>query len=245
MARVVQRRTPPYLLIVFVILFVFATVMAVLAFNKFNTAEEQLVKFRQTERQLISEGQKKLPEIGDMIRQYDEKARQTGGLAQTVVAQLRGQITLLAGDVTGSPNSTFEEARQRIEQTFQAINPPARRGLLAHMVDFNSQLGVKETEIGKLKTDAEQLRADVTKAQEELAAAKKAFEETLVQKDSQIAAGEAKYTEFTRQSDAKIEEIKKTYDQSVAELRTQMAAVAKDLETRTRERDLEIGRAHV
>jgi len=239
MARVVQRRTPPYLLIVFVILFVFATVMAVLSFNKFNTAEEQLVQFRQTERQLISEDLKKLPEIRDMIRQYD-KARQTGGLAQTVVAQLRGQVTLLAGDVTGSPSSTFEEARQRIDQTFQAINPPARRGLLMHMVDFNSQLGVKETEIGKLKTGAEQLRADVTKAQGELAAAKKDFMDQLAQKDSQIAAGIEKYTAFSQQSDARLEEIKKTFEQTGAELRTQIAAVGKDLETRTRERDLAI-----
>jgi hypothetical protein len=239
MARVVQRRTPPYLLIVFVILFVFATVMAVLFFNRCNTAEEQLVLLRQTERQLISEDLKKLPEIGDMIRQYD-KARQTGGVAQTVVAQLRGQITLLAGDVTGSPNSTFEEARQRIDQTFQAINPPARRGLLAHMTDFNSQLGVKETEIGKLKTDADQLRADVTKAQGELAAAKKAFEETVVQKDSQIAAGIEKFKAFSDQSDAKLEEIKKTFDQTGAELRARLAVGDKDLETRTRERDLAI-----
>jgi hypothetical protein len=238
MARVVQRRTPPYLLIVFVILFIFATVMAVLSFNKFNTAEEQLVKLRQTERQLISEDQKKLPEIGDMIRQYGEKARQTGGLAQTVVAQLRGQVTLLAGDVTGSPNSTFEEARQRIDQTFQAINPPTRRGLLAHMTDFNSQLGVKETEIGKLKIDAEQLRADVTKAQGERTTAQKALAETTVQKDSQIAAGIEKFKAFSDQSDAKLEEIKKTFDQTSAELRTQLAAGAKDLEARTRERDL-------
>ena len=238
MARVVQRRTPPYLLIVFVILFIFATVMAVLSFNKFNTAEEQLVKLRQTERQLISEDQKKLPEIGDMIRQYGEKARQTGGLAQTVVAQLRGQVTLLAGDITGSPNSTFEEARQRIDQTFQAINPPTRRGLLAHMTDFNSQLGVKETEIGKLKIDAEQLRADVTKAQGERTTAQKALAETTVQKDSQIAAGIEKFKAFSDQSDAKLEEIKKTFDQTSAELRTQLAAGAKDLEARTRERDL-------
>ncbi len=239
MARVVQRRTPPYLLIVFVILFIFATVFAVLFFNKFNTAEEQLVLLRQTERQLISEDLKKLPEIGDMIRQYD-KARQTGGVAQTVVAQLRGQVASLAGDITGSPNSTFEEARQRIEQTFQAVNPPARHGLLAHMVDFNSQLGVKETDIGKLKTGAEQLRADVTKAQGELAAAKKDFTDQLAQKASQFAASEAKYTAFSQQSDAKLEEIKKTFDQTGAELRTQMAAVGKDLETRTRERDLAI-----
>jgi hypothetical protein len=209
-------------------------VMAVWSFNKYNTAEEQLVQLRQTERQLISTDQSRLPEIKDMI----EKAKQTGGVAQTVVAQLRGQVTLLAGDIIGSPNSTFEEARQRIDQTFQAINPPARRGLLAHMVDFNSQVGVKETEIGKLKTDAEQLRADVTKAQEELAAAKKAFEETLVQKDSQIAAIEVKFKAFSDQSDAKREEAKKVFDQSVEELRKQMAVVAKDLETRTRERDL-------
>ena len=39
MARVVQRRTPPYLLIAFVVLFVAATVMAVLFYNKFADAQ--------------------------------------------------------------------------------------------------------------------------------------------------------------------------------------------------------------
>ena len=39
MARVVQRRTPPYLLISFVVLFVVATVMAVLFYNKYADAQ--------------------------------------------------------------------------------------------------------------------------------------------------------------------------------------------------------------
>ena len=237
MARVVQRRTPPYLLIVFVILFVFATVMAVLFLNKFITAEKQLVDLRQTERQLMSNEQSRLPEIKDMMNQYDKEI-QARRVAQTVVGQLRAEVSLLAGDITGSPNSTFEEAKQRIEQTFQAINPPTRHGLLAHMTDFNSQLGVKETEVGKLKTDAEQLRAEVTKAQGKEAAARKDAVDTLKDKDDQIAAITAKYTAYSQQGDATLEEAKKSFNQSVEELRTQMAAVAKDLEARTRERDL-------
>ena len=236
MARVVQRRTPPYLLIVFVILFIFATVMAVLFLNKFNTAEEQLVKLRQTERQLISTTESRNPDIAAMVREY-EKSRQSGA-AQTVVGQLRTEISLLAGDITGSPNSTFEEARQRTEQTFQAINPPTRHGLLAHMTDFNSQLGVKETEIGKLKTAADEFRAKATDAEAKLAAAGEAHQKALEQKDSQFAASEAKYTAFSQQSDAKREEDKKKFDESVEDLRKQIAAVAKDLEARTRERDL-------
>ena len=72
MARVVQRRTPPYLLIVFVILFIFATVMAVLFLNKFNTAEEQLVKLRETERQIISSTEARNADVAAMIREYQK-----------------------------------------------------------------------------------------------------------------------------------------------------------------------------
>ena len=236
MARVVQRRTPPYLLIVFVILFVFATVMAVLFFNKFNTAEEDRVKLRQTQSQLISPSESRNADITAMIREYD-KSRQSGS-PQTVVGQLRAEVSSLAHDITGSPNSGYEEARQRIEQTFQAINPPARHGLLDHMKDFNSLLGAKEAEIGKMKADFDQARADLAKAQEQLTAANTAFEEKLKEKDSQFSAIEAKFTAFSTQTDAKREEDKKQFDASVLELRKQVEAVAKDLESRMRERDL-------
>jgi hypothetical protein len=106
------------------------------------------------------------------------------------------------------------------------------------MTDFNSQLGVKETEVGKLKADAEQLRAEVTNAQGKEAAARKAAEDALKDKADQIAAIEAKFTAFSQENAAQREEYKKKFDESVDELRKQMAALAKDLEARTRERDL-------
>jgi hypothetical protein len=241
MARVVQRRTPPYLLIVFVILFVFATVMAVLFFNKFNTAEEQVMQFRQTQDLLISANDlKSRPEITDMIHQYENAKKAPGTIPQRVTEQLRGQITLLAADITGSPNSTFEEARQRIAQTSQALGVPNvnERGLLALLTDFRSLLGVKETEMGKLKTDADQLRAKVTEAERQQAADKTAFEEKVKEKESQIAALDTKFTALSQQTDTRLDDTKKTYDQTVEELRKQTKVVADDLTTRTRERDL-------
>ncbi len=236
MARVVQRRTPPYLLIVFVILFIFATVMAVLFFNKFNTAEEGVAKLEQTQKQLISTGESRNADIAAMIREYD-KSKQSG-VPRTVVGQLRAEVTSLAADITGSPNSGYEEAKERIEQTFKAINPPARHGLLAHMKDFNDLLGTKESQLVKLNGEAEQFRAEVTKGQERLAAAEAAHQKALAEKDAQFAASEAKYKAFTEQNDAKREEDKKKFDESVEDLRKQVAAVAKDLEARARERDL-------
>lgn len=236
MARVVQRRTPPYLLIVFVILFIFATVMAVLFLNKFNTAEEQRQKLEATERQLISSAEARNADIVAMMRDYDKP--RPGGVPQTVVGQLKAEVLSLAGDITGSQNSGYEEAKQRIEQTFQAINPPTRIGLLAHMTNFNSQLVVKETDIAKLKADAGQLRTKVADAEAKLAADADAHLKALADKDSQFAASEARYAEFTKQSDAKREEDKKKLDESVDELRKQMEALSKDIEARTRERDL-------
>jgi len=219
----VQRRTPPYLLIVFVILFIFATVMAVLFFNKFNTADEQLKVLRGHRAKIISGEQEGRAQIRDMMRKYDDSRSDA---TKTVVGQLSAQVASLANDITGSPNTTFEAAKQKIEQTFRAVNPPTRHGLLAHMSEFNSQLDVKQAEIGKLTDDIKQLTTELAAEKQKLEDAKAGFETTLDEKNKQIAALDAKFANAETKHSTELEEAKKTFDGAIGEYRKQIEAQA-------------------
>ena len=225
MARVVQRRTPPYLLIVFVILFIFATVIAVLFFNKFNTAQEKVDRFRASSAKIISGEQQGRGEIRAMMKRYDDSQSDA---TKTVVGQLSAQVASLAKHITGSPNTTFEAAEQKIEQTFKAVNPPTRRGLLAHMSEFNSQLDVKQAEIGKLNDDIKRLTAAVAGAKKELEDTIAGFEPKLAEKNKQIAALDAQFANAETKHSAELEEAKKTFNDAIGEFRKQVEAQASE-----------------
>ncbi|MGB2820295.1 MAG: hypothetical protein WBF17_04900 [Phycisphaerae bacterium] len=235
MARVVQRRTPPYLLIVFVILFVFAASMAVLFFTKYDGAQKQHLEEKEVRKQLADSEQLKRAEIRQMRNQYIKSAK--AGMGSTVVTQLNSQIAALADAITGLPNTTFLEAKQEIDKTFQVVKPPVRRGLVKHMTDFNEQLGVKEAEITKLNADKTQLTTELNAAKQALADAKTDFDTKLKQKDDQIAALDQKFQNFETDHNNKLAGAKKEYQTSVEEINKQVAAQAdqiKDLDRETR-----------
>ncbi len=233
MARVVQRRTPPYLLIVFVILFVFATILAVLFFNKYNGAQKKYDQTLAVRKELANSEQLKRAEIRQMRNEYKRSSK--GGIPVTVVAQLNSHVSTLADAITGLPNTTFLEAKHEIDKTFEEVKPPVRRGLVKHMTDFHEQLDVKETEISKLKADKAQLETQLSAANQALADAKTDFDAKLKQKDDQIAALDQKFQNFETDHNTKLTEAKKEYQASVAEINKQVAAQADQIKTLDRD----------
>jgi uncharacterized coiled-coil protein SlyX/uncharacterized protein YukE len=223
MARVVQRRTPPYLLISFVVLFVVATVMAVLFYNKFADAQLRYLARDAEKNQLASPEQLSSGDIRQMIAEYQ---KQPAGTRQTVVAQLGAQIGTLAYAVTGLTNSTFAEAQQDIDKTIKAIKPAVPRSLTKHMVDFNDQLGVKDADIARLKADKAQLEEKDKAVLKELADAKTDFEAKLKQKDQQLASLDQKFQNFESDHNQKLEDAKKEFLQAREELTKQKAEQA-------------------
>jgi len=229
MARVVQRRTPPYLLIVFVILFVFATVMAVLFFNRYNGVKKRYAQTLALRKQLANNEQIKRPEVRQMLNAYSKS--RGDGIPTTVLAQLTSQVSTLADAVTGLPNTSFREAEQEIDKTFKAVKPPVRRGLVKHMTDFHEQLSVKDAELAKAKADKDQLAGQLATAQKDSADAKTDFEAKVKQKDAQIAALDQKFQTFEQDHNAKLATAKKEYAASVDEIKKQVAAQAEQITT--------------
>lgn len=237
MARVVQRRTPPYLLIVFVILFVFSTVIAVLFFNKFNTAEEKRKILAAQRVKLISSEQEGRADISAMKDNYTKSG---SSATSTVVGQLSAQVASLAGDITGSPNSTFEDAKEQIRQTFQAVNPPERRGVLKHMAEFNAQIGVKQAEIVKLNADIKRFETELAGAKKEFDDAKDGFAVSLAEKDKQIAALDVKFDSAETKHKADLDAANNTFNDAIGGYRKQIEAQAGDakiLEEKVRQLD--------
>jgi len=225
MARVVQRRTPPYLTILFAILFVFATVMAVLFFNKYSTFQEKYEKVDQLRRELANNEQVKRPEIQQMLNRY-KKSRGAGGVPLTVVAQLQAQVGELAQYVTGLPNTTYLEAREEVEKTFTEVAPPVRRGLTKHMADFNKQLGIQQAEITKLKADTGQLSSQIQTLQTDLATARTELQTKLQAKDAEIAALDDKFQKAQDAHNQKLADAAKEYKDSVGQMEKQVAQQA-------------------
>ncbi|HUS92456.1 MAG TPA: hypothetical protein VM695_11435 [Phycisphaerae bacterium] len=234
MARVVQRRTPPYLTILFAILFVFAAVMDVLFFNKYNDAQEKLTATSNLRRQLANNEQLKRPEIRQMLNNYS-KSVDDRGIPSTVVSQLQTQVSTLATAVTGLPNTSFLEAQQEVDKTFTAVNPPVRRGLVKHMTDFNEQLGVKEAEITRLKAEKAQLDTQVQGLQKELADAKSDFDAKLKAKSDEIAALDQKFQNFQTEHNQKLDDAKKEFEGSAAQIKKQVTELASQLDQTQRE----------
>jgi len=233
MARVVQRRTPPYLLIVFVILFVIAAAMAVLFANKYSGVQKRYVQTLTLRKQLANNEQLRRAEIRQMVEQYKKSSK--AGVPVTVVAQLDSRISTLASAITGLPNTTFLEARHEIDKTFEEVKPPVRGGLAKHMTDFHEQLSVKEAEITKLQGEKAQLETQLAAANKALADAKSDFESKLKQKDEQAAALQQKFQAFETDHNNKLAEAKKEYQASVAEISKQLAAQAEKMENLDRD----------
>lgn len=222
MARVVQRRTPPYLLIAFVVLFVAATVMAVLFYNKFADAQLRYQAQDARMKELASYDQlNKSDETTKMIAEFHKP----DGPHKTVIGQFRDQVGELAAAITGLPNSSFPEAQQSIDRTFKAIKVTPG-SLTKHMIDYNDQLGVKDTTIKGLQNDKAQLDEKLKAVGKELADAKADFEKKLKDKDDQLAAMDKKFQNFETDHNQKLEDAKKEFISARDDLNKQMAVQA-------------------
>lgn len=236
MARVVSRRTPPYLLIVFVILFVFATVMAVLFFHKLDQEREQSAKNQSLLRRLISRAELDQPEIKRMQKNFDS-ARGTN-VQKTVVGQLSERNSVLAQRITGSALAKFDQAESEIDKTFDRIEMTlkegetlGRHGLLQYMTDFNDRLAVKDTEIVKLENEKKDLRKQIDMLNQTIAQAQQTFKGELDDKVAEIAALDQKFRKFEDDHNKQLGSTKQEYEASVGDVRKEISALTTQTET--------------
>jgi hypothetical protein len=227
MARVIQRRTPPYLLIVFVILFIFATVLAVLFYNKASGFEKKHNALSLQMRGLASSDDLRSAQVKDMLREYRNPTRSE--VRKTTIAQMNDQISRLTFLITGLTNTPYDEADQRAMQVFEKIG--VQRGLAADLDKFYQDLGVKDAEVGRLKGVSDQLTQQLRDAKKALDDARDDFTAKLQAKDGEVRDLTTKLEQAQQDHASKLQQAKKDYDASVGELRKNVASKAEKIST--------------
>jgi hypothetical protein len=171
MARVVQRRsTPPYLLIVFVLLFLLAFGAAIKLYMDASDARKQLARVSEQNRSLLSPDD----DVQDLIEKYRSAPR--GKIAPTVVSQLRNQVSQLAEVIAGPEKSyaiALEEANGIPKLLETEMQPPLvveirrlksqRDQKIQDTITLDEMLNEKDKQLAAEKAEKEQLSANLGK----------------------------------------------------------------------------------
>lgn len=161
MARVVQRRTsPPYLLILFVFLFLLSSALAVLFYINADKFSKELVDQKQQYGKVIQPSDASDPVIRDMIDSAGKKS------APSVVQQLREQVNKLAQGVAGNPNYTT--AKAAMDNTNKKYGYESLVTIADAANVRVAQLQQRVDELGAERTKLVAEKDDVTKARDEL-----------------------------------------------------------------------------
>ncbi|MFA6133644.1 MAG: BRCT domain-containing protein [Phycisphaerae bacterium] len=219
MARVVQRNSPPYLLIAFVILFLISTATAVLFWVQ---ADNYKNKNQQTEmnwKRIASarEAGSPSPQLQEMMSNSDKA---TG---QSAVAQLSGQVDDLASLITGKRPTTYGEAKSTADKLIFDIQSTPGRGLVTEAHDLWQQVSAIKAEADNLRAQNEELQArsqqkdqaiekltaDVTAKIDQLNGEKRALEE-------KVTSNHENYLEEQKKLQAEMDNAKAELNKEIA-----------------------------
>lgn len=218
MARVIERRTPPYLLIVFVLLFVIATVLAVLFYTNFAKADKKRASLLAVRNQWKGDVDPNTDsEFAAMLREYEDSAKDK--LPKSVVTQLRGQRSDLAQLITGLSGTPYMEAKLKADATLKALDASGK-GLCDTLVWLHSTLGARDAEIARFKQETDKLKKDLQDRQKALDALRDDFKTKTEQKDQEVAQVTQKFQDYEKDQMGKLDQAKKDYENSVGDLRT-------------------------
>jgi len=179
MARVVQRRNnPPYLLILFVFLFLIATVAAVLTYLKNDELTNSL-----------ADATKKISEFGNSTEQATARTQlgaQAGltkntsliGFYQKETSSLKDSI------LPGKP----DEYRARLDRLVAAESRVRDMGLIPWIEHLNSELKLKDSEAGLLKESLAMAKEDAERAQNALDGVAKVIDKITKDRQADTAA---------------------------------------------------------
>ncbi len=244
MARVVQRRSnPPYLLILFVFLFVIASAVAVIFYNGRSDQKRLVVAARQKLADFERKGS--ADPAAEAKLKAMAKARE-----KTVVDVLEGHVSLLAGKIVGNSEDTPEIAAERAEQAMAArrkAHGVQGRSLLAILDELDEKR--REIEVAARNTK-QGLEGDKQELDRQLAAIKASRDTAEADRDAARAERDAER--------ARVGVLGQGYNDAIANAKTEsdQRLAAKDqtiseaeareklLTTNVEQRDAEIRKLH-
>lgn len=216
MARVVQRRSnQPYLLIVFVFLFVISAILAVLQFIEADKVKKDLAERNKALARLADAEQLRSAQMTAMLAAVENDRN------NTVVRQYDQQAQQLIQWITGTAGSDMATVRADVDKAYAKVG--TQPGLTHAIEDAYAKLADKDKAIDDQKRELAKLSSELANSKEEEKNLAAKFEGDNKKLTDQIQ-DLIKQAEAARQDqDRKIAEIKKEYDQSAEALNKKIA----------------------
>ena len=227
MARVVPQRrsTPPYLMIVFIFLFVMASILAALQYNEADKARKDADQLRVNSARIAASEDLKTARVAKMMQDAGH-----GDLRKSVVQQFNGQQDMLTQLITGAATE-FPDAVAAANKAMDKI--ASRRGLAVETTDLFSQLAALRDQNKKLADDLaaanEQVKTKNT-ASDKMA---KDFAESGDQINKQLKEAEQKLQDQQVAYLKQLDSAKKEWEQVREALNQNLAAQAKQIQEQT------------
>lgn len=168
MARLVGKRTgaPPYLLVVFVFLFVLATVLAFLMYQGKSKAEAREAQLSNKLDKIAGPADGDTFRDTDVVKRYEEI---TNDPKKIVCQEMRGEIETLIDDITGQRTDTFGTAQRKVSKAAEVINQyrksqnelPILPALAMGIEDAYKIIAQKDQALATLKGNIENLKKDM------------------------------------------------------------------------------------
>jgi hypothetical protein len=243
MAVVRARSAPPYGLIAFAVLFVLATVVAVLMYLQYGTTKQQLDMLTTRYNAIASQTEMATAEE---IRRGIDKAPTSIAAAQ---AQINGYKTLLLGNTTASYSDSLNRAASALRAAgadkanlVEALTSVAgeRDSLRRNLEEAQRQLtgiNTQVTSAGSAATErVNALQKDIDDLRKQLAAANEQVAKMQEARNQAVAAGEGRQNDLTSQMEQMRRDMVLQQDQAKSELakRDQIIQQLKELVGNTR-----------
>src|SRR4051794_2894329 len=231
-------------LVIFIVLFLIAAVFAIAEGSKRSHAEADKVSMQEKYSRVISEAS--LP--GPEVQALSEKARSTGMGAFELAVQQRDN---LAKTITGQV-APADVVVLTAQGTIQAAvtNMPKSNGQPAVALANSQPLTVVITQLATAVSDQWREREDAQKqlaaAQQQATQAAKTFQETIAQKDNDLAAKDQEVAKTKGEVETLRQNYVKTGESTAAEMSNQIKALSDQIaafQTTVAQKDGEVAKA--
>ncbi|MFP3936765.1 MAG: BRCT domain-containing protein [Phycisphaerae bacterium] len=216
MARVVQQRSsPPYLLIVFVMLFLIATVLAVLFYLNFDEQRKLAAGSEELREDLASDNELSRGRIAELLRR-----REQGELSETVVGHLTGRLDELVSFIHPAA-ADIDQAIARAEEAYETLGE--RGGLAPLAISLQERIAGQQETIESLRDELSQREEELEARSESLSEVEAEYERSLRSAKDEIAELQERISSLQQAQGGQIEGAQQRIEEVRSELQSQIS----------------------
>lgn len=218
MARVVQQQSnPPYLLIIFVFLFLVATTVAVLVYLENDKNQKALTANEQTYGAIVSSKELTNDPVKSMVDKYKKAPH---GQAVTAIGQYDQEVGRLTQIVSGTEKD-FASAETDADTLFKQIG--SQRGLVPELKAAYDRLAQEAAHDAEANTVVAKLQTDLAEAQGANDKIRKDADADREKLNKDLAAADEKLKAAQDERSKALDDLKKDADQKESDLNKNLA----------------------